>query len=107
MEISEYVSFDAVGLAGLVRDREVTPLELVECAMAGIDEVNPDLNAVVVRRDDQVRAEASSPANGPLSGVPFLVKDMDGVLANEPNTSSSRSLVDWRPDSDSELFARY
>lgn len=107
MEMSEYVSFDAVGLAELVRGGEVTPLELVDCALAGIDEVNADLNAVVVRRDDHVRAEASSPPRGPLAGVPFLVKDMDGVLANEPNTASSRSLVDWRPDADSELFARY
>jgi amidase len=107
MEQSEYITYDAMGLAELVRKRDVSPRELVDVALRRADALNMDLNAVVVRRDDAVRAEAAAVDDGPFAGVPFLVKDMDGVLADEPNTSSSRSLVDWRPSADSELFARY
>ncbi len=107
MDLNEYARFDAIGLAELVREREVTPLELVDAALARIDALNPRLNAVVVRFDGKARRAADHPVEGPLAGVPFLVKDMDGVLGGESNTSSSRSLVDWRPAEDSELFARY
>ncbi len=96
-----------MGLAELVRKRKVSPRELVDAAIERADSLNPDLNAVVVRRDEAARSEADEAPQGPFAGVPFLVKDMDGVLANEPNTSSSRSLLDWRPSTDSELFARY
>lgn len=106
MQMSEYVSYDAMGLAELVRKKQVKSSELLDLAFQRIDELNPSLNAVVERRDAAARDEAIA-ARGPFAGVPFLVKDMDGVLANEPNTSSSRSLVDWRPSTDSELFARY
>ncbi len=107
MTPDEYMSHDALGLAELVRDREVTAEELVEIALERTDEYNPAINAVVVRRDARVLAEAESAPPGEFSGVPFMVKDMDGVLADEPNTASSRSLVTWRPAQDSELFARY
>lgn len=108
MEHSEYAAHDALGLAELVRTGAVTPGELVEAAIARIDEVNPTLNAVVHRMDDGARAAAGSALpDGPVRGVPFLVKDMDGHLAGEPCTYSSRSLVDFVPNHDSELFARY
>ncbi|MEI8083139.1 MAG: amidase, partial [Actinomycetes bacterium] len=107
MDVNEYVKHDAVGLAELVRRGDATPSELVDVALELIKELNPALNAVVVIRNEDSRRDAIDPPTGPLRGVPFLVKDMDGVLADEPNTSSSRSLVDWRPKQDSELFARY
>ena len=107
MDLSEYINCDAMDLAELVRKREVTPTELLDIALTRADALNLALNAIVVRRDDAVRAEARELGEGPFAGVPFLVKDMDGVLADEPNTASSRSLVQWRPRTDSELFARY
>ena len=107
MNQDEYTTYDALGLAALVKAKEVTSEELVEVALARVNELNPALNAVVERRDARVLAEAVTPPAGPFHGVPFLVKDMDGVLADEPNTASSRSLVSWRPEQDSELFARF
>ena len=107
MKPSEYITYDAMGLAELVRKKKVSASELVNAALARADALNTELNAIVVRRDEAVRAEAAEDLDGPFAGVQFLVKDMDGVLADEPNTSSSRSLVDWRPATDSELFARY
>lgn len=107
MQPREYIEYDAMGLAELVRKKKVTPTELVDSALGRADALNGALNAVVVRRDEAVHMEAEAHPQGPFAGVPFLVKDMDGILANEPNTASSRSLADWRPSTDSELFARY
>ena len=108
MRHDEYAAHDALGLAELVRTGQVTPAELVEAAIARMDAVNDTLNAVVHRMDGAARAAAEAELpDGPLRGVPFLVKDMDGYLAGEPCTYSSRSLVDFVPTHDSELFARY
>lgn len=106
MNPDEYIQYDALGLAELVRKKEVKSVELIDLAFERINSIDPHLNAVVVRRESKARSEATHAARGAFQGVPFLVKDMDGVLADEPNTSSSRSLVNWRPRHDSELFAR-
>ena len=49
---------DATAQAALVRDGAVSPRELVDAALARIDAVNPQLNAVIHRRDERARAEA-------------------------------------------------
>ena len=46
----EYANYDALGLAELVRKKEVTPLELVEEAISRIEQHNPKLNAVIYNR---------------------------------------------------------
>jgi amidase len=104
----EYAKYDALGLAELVRKKQVSPRELADAAIARIEAVNPRLNAVVHRMDEKARraAEGELP-DGPFRGVPFLVKDLDGTLAGEPCTESSRALAGWVPAVDSELFARY
>ena len=107
MQQSEYVTYDAMGLAELVRKKEVTSAELVDVALARIDALNGQLNAVVGRRDEAALTEANQVDSGPFAGVPFLLKDMGAVLANEPTTSSSRSLTTWRPRTNSELVNRY
>ncbi len=108
MRHDEYAAHDALGLAELVRSGEVSATELVDAAIARIDAVNPTINAIVHRMDDTACAAAAGELpGGPFRGVPFLVKDMDGFLADEPCTFSSRSLVDYVPNHDSELFARF
>jgi len=72
---SDYDRYDALGLAELVRRREVRPLELVEEAITRIER-HGRLNAVVQRLFDRARRVAAAPPEGPLSGVPYLVKDM-------------------------------
>jgi amidase len=100
---------DAVAQAALVREGAATPRELVDAALARIDAVNPDLNAVIHRRDDRARAEADAgPPDGPFRGVPILVKDLDGSLGGEPLHLGNRLLRDLGhvADHDSYLFAR-
>lgn len=79
-----------------VRRREVTARELVERSLARIEKANPELNAVVARRDDDALVEADALDErfaagedvGPLGGVPFLVKDIED-LTGLPTTHGS------------------
>jgi amidase len=77
---------DAVGQAELVRSKEVSPLELVDAAIARIERLDPYLNAVIHRMYDKARAAAESGAlpDGPFRGVPFLMKDAVAHTAGDP-----------------------
>ena len=69
---------DAVEQGNLVRKKEVTPLELVEETIARIEAVNPKINAVSAKDYERARARAKGPLpEGPLSGVPYLLKDIE------------------------------
>lgn len=98
---------DATAQADLVRRKEVTPLDLVDAAIARIERVNGALNAVVTPMFDRAREAARAPLpDGPFAGVPFLVKDILAAVAGVPCTSGSAYLRDHVPDHDSELVAR-
>jgi len=98
---------DATALAERVRRGDVHPRELVDAAIAGIEKVNPKLNAVIHRMYDHARAAANGPLpEGPFRGVPFVVKDLDGWLAGEPYTQSCRMSKDFVPTQDAEIIAR-
>jgi len=96
MQRSEYASHDALGLAELVRRGEVTPAELVDTAIALIEEIDPHLNAVIHRHFDRARAEARGALpDGPFRGVPFLLKDLaGGNRAGDPIHWGTRFLRD-------------
>ncbi|MFN8026138.1 MAG: amidase [Acidimicrobiia bacterium] len=106
----ELTELDALASAELVRLGEVSPRELVDAAIARIEAVNPQLNAVIHQRFDAARTEADADAlpDGPLRGVPIVVKDLDGALAGAPNHQGNRLLRDLgiTADHDSYLFAK-
>src|SRR5262245_59931212 len=82
MKLSEYASYDALGLADLVARREVSPKELAETAARAIDAVNPAINAVVETYADRIEdLDERTLGNGPFRGVPFLIKDFFGHQA--------------------------
>lgn len=76
--------YGAVGIAGLIRQRTVSSVEVVEAFLRRIEAVNPTINAVAVlagdRALDEARAADASLARrralGPLHGVPFTAKDV-------------------------------
>jgi len=72
----EYRDYDALGLAELVRSRQVAAAELLEAAIARAEEVNPTLNAIIIPMHDIARARAKEKLDGPFAGVPFLTKDL-------------------------------
>ena len=83
---TDLVQLDATAQAELVRRGEATPLELVEAAIARIEAVNPQLNAVITPLFDKARAGAASSElpDGPFRGVPFLLKDLGCHSAGDP-----------------------
>lgn len=99
---------DALATAAAIRAGEVSAREVAERAIARIEEADPRLNAVVARRYDAALAEIDAGLpDGPLSGVPFLVKDLGSEVAGLPATGGSRLFADVMPAADSELVRRY
>jgi amidase len=103
----ELWSLDAVAQAQLVRRGEVTAVELVEAAISRLEQVNPDLNAVITNRFEEALQEAAGPIpQGPFAGVPFLLKDLMASLSGVRMTGGCRLLAENRADYDSELVVR-
>jgi len=78
------LSLSATQQARLIRQRQVSSVELVQAQLDQIQKVNPAINAAVEVFADCALAEARvadargadvSPPRGPLHGVPFSVKD--------------------------------
>ena len=78
MAFREYGRYDAVGLADLVRKKQVTARELLDEAIARTAKVDPQINAVVVKHYDYAERQIDKGLpDGPFTGVPFLLKDLD------------------------------
>lgn len=100
---------DALAQADLVRRKEVTPLELVDAAITRIEKLDPEINAVIHRRFERARDEAAGPLpEGPLRGVPTLVKDLWSHTAGDPFHKGMRFLKElgWTEEHDTEHAAR-
>ena len=105
---AEYEQYDALGLADLVRRRQVTPDDLLDAALARQKTRNPVINAVVMPLEEHARkAIAAGLPDGPFRGVPYLMKDLTASLAGIRMTRGSRFFVDSPPaPADSEHVAR-
>ena len=80
----ERTPLDATAVAELVREGAASPLELVDDAIARIEKVDPQLNAVITPLFEKARAAAGSLPDGPFRGVPFLLKDLDAPSSGDP-----------------------
>ena len=106
--IAEYGQYDGLGLAELVRSKQVTPGELVEEAIRRIQVHNPKINAVIHTSPDQARLLAKNGLpEGPFRGVPFLLKDMHATVEGVPTSSGCRWLKDIPQPHDSEIVRRF
>ncbi|MFB7594054.1 amidase [Streptomyces sp. NPDC056160] len=103
MKVTEYVKFDAVGLADLVARGEVTPAELEAAAREATRAVDPRINAVVETwpTDDE-----PAPGSAPLAGVPFLIKDIGVTMAGRRMELGSRLAAGLVARADSFLMRR-
>lgn len=107
MTFKEYGNYDAVGLAELVRNKQVTPTELLDEAIARTEKVDPDINAVVVKHYDYAKRQIEQGLpDGPFSGVPFLVKDLE-LLKGTRTTFGASLYRDFVADHDSTLAERF
>jgi len=107
MAFKEYGNYDAVGLAELVRKKEVTPKELLDEAIARTAKIDPQINAVVVKHYDYAerQIERGLP-DGPFTGVPFLLKDLD-LVEGTRTTFGASVMKDFVADHTGTLAQRF
>jgi amidase len=106
-DFTEYEHYDALGLADLVRRRQISPETLLDAAIARVEARNPSVNAVVMKLYDYGRqAIKAGLPDGPLTGVPFLIKDLSAALAGVPTTRACKFFADAVPAEDSEQVKR-
>lgn len=104
----EFDQYDALGLAKLVEDKEVSALELLDEVVDRVERVNPEINAVTLKTYDLARAQIDAGLpDGPFKGVPYLLKDLHLGLKGTITSSSCKLFADYVADYDSTLTARY
>jgi amidase len=106
----ELAALDATATAELVRGGKISPRELVDAAIARIEQVDGQLNAVITKLFERARDAAASPLpDGPFRGVPFLLKDLDVVSSGDPFHGGMRFLkqAGYVPDHTSYLVEKF
>jgi amidase len=96
-KVSELTDYDALGLAELVRKKQISPLELVDDVIGRVERVNPKINAVLTKLFDVEKARERAKqgiGDGPFAGVPVMLKNLT-------------QYKDARIDAGSRLYARY
>lgn len=108
VDIEEYSGYDGLGLAELVRGRQVTAAELAQLAVRGVERVNPELNAVIeVFQDRIVDLDEAALADGPFRGVPFLLKDLGAMAQGRTQESGSRLMEGFIAPIDSFVTIKF
>jgi amidase len=105
MKLAEYIRQDGLGLAELVRRREVTGAEVLDCARRMLDAVNPQINAVIETYAEPL--EGSDDPAAPFRGVPFVIKDLVLHAAGRRVEMGSRLAKGLSFPHDTELMARF
>lgn len=111
--MSDLTFLPAIEMARLIREKRISPIELVEAHLSKIEELSPKLNAFVQVDWERVRAEArkaetavkSGSTLGPLHGVPISIKSSIEVagMRCEAGTELRRGIV---ASEDAPLVAR-
>ena len=103
----EYFSYDALGLAELVRTKQISSSELLEVAIALTEKLDPRLNAVPIKHFELARENLKNKVDtGIFNGVPFLLKDLNNYLKGTVTSGGSRVLENITADHTSELVKR-
>ena len=103
----------AARLAGQIKARNVSPVEVMEATLARMDGLEGRLHAFCARNDEAAMAEAkrceqevsSGREIGPLAGVPVGIKDLVATK-DLPTASGSIAYRDWYPKEDDVVVER-
>ena len=110
-DLSDLAALDATDQAALVRSGAISATELVQAAIDRAEAVNGELNAIIHPRYEKALEEAAAEPAGdaPFAGVPFVLKDLDGIEAGEPFHGGTRFLMEheYVPTRSSELTERF
>jgi Asp-tRNA(Asn)/Glu-tRNA(Gln) amidotransferase A subunit family amidase len=106
--MKELDQYDAIGLAALLKSRQLGAAELLQAFIDRVEARNPRLNAVVRPMYEEARRDlAAGLPEGPFTGVPFLLKDLRAQYAGVPTTAGSRFWRNKVAEHDSELVSRH
>jgi len=107
---NELAFFSIEQAARLLRRREISPVELVEQALARIERLNPAINAFITVVADRARRQARAAekqirqgrASSLLCGIPISIKD-NFWTRGVRTTAGSKVLADFVPTKDSAV----
>lgn len=104
-----YRAHDGLGLAQWVRSGEVSGAEVLECAVAAAERLDPAINALSQKLYDHGRQSLGRvDAASPFAFVPFLLKDGPTALKGTRSMQGSRLYARNPPaDYDSTLTERF
>jgi Asp-tRNA(Asn)/Glu-tRNA(Gln) amidotransferase A subunit family amidase len=110
----DYCWLSASELARLIRQREISPADVVEAHLRRIEQVDGELNAYVTVLADEAmtaaaeatRAVISGEPLGPLHGVPVAIKDLSDFKRGVRNTFGSKPMANFIPTTDSTYVNR-
>src|SRR5437879_658953 len=112
--LSDIVMMDGIALAGAIRSRQISCVEVMSAYLEHIEKMNPHVNAIVALQDRSVLLAQSRERDaqlarnkpiGPLHGFPFAVKDLVPVKGIRM-TMGSPILKDFVPTADSVMAER-
>ena len=113
MQVTDLFYLTIAEASGLLRDRRLSPVELVDAHLRRIQETDGGLNSFVTLLADEAVAEARSAEaeigagryRGPLHGIPFGLKDLF-YTSGVRTTVGSRTMADFVPDWDATVTER-
>jgi len=99
--------------ARLLQSKKISPVELVDAALARIERWNPEIDAFITVLADSARRQAHAAereirrgrSRGPLHGIPIALKDNFWTRGIR-TTAGTKILSDFIPDKDSDVAAR-
>lgn len=99
--------------SGLLRRKQVSPVELTRVCLSRIEQLNPQINAFITVLEEGALAEARAAEaeifagnwRGPLHGIPIGLKDLIDT-AGVRTTCGSALFADRVPDEDAEVVLR-
>ena len=114
MDALELCYMSAGDLSTLIRDKQVSPVEVIDAHLSRIEATEPTLNSFITllpdhARDAARRAESQIQAGnyrGPLHGIPVGLKDLFNT-AGVRTTSGSRILDNFVPSEDCTVATRF
>ncbi len=113
-ELNDLCFMPARELTNLIRERKVSSREVMVAHLEQISRVNPQINAIVAKLDDEKCLALAEEADqrlakgeqvGPLHGLPWAFKDLESVIGF-PFTRGSLIYKDFMPGEDTVLVER-
>lgn len=108
MVFREYETYDALGLAEVIRRGDVSAAEVLESAVSLAESRGAALNAIAATAYDLARSNCGkADPNAPFADVPFLLKDLAAPMPGLPDGGGSVYFRDYQAPAANELVHRF